>query len=144
MILVSIWFQEHMCQIGAFQEIRRTFGILPKIVSLQKYVWHVDHMGPNHKSRGLKGRLTGPTPWPAGQTMSRFKSRLGSYIHTSVQRRILCTRVSGNMEEWPTNHVDGCPTIHHLQTDLINSVEAPLYPYIRIPTVEFTHTTLFL
>jgi hypothetical protein len=47
-------------------------------------------------------------------------------------------------EEWPADHVDGCPTIHHLQIDLIMSVEAPLYPYIRIPTVEFTHTTLFL
>jgi hypothetical protein len=40
--------------------------------------------------------------------------------------------------------VDGRPTVHHLQTNLIKSVETPLYPYIRIPTVEFTHTTLFL
>jgi hypothetical protein len=31
---VSIRFQEHRCQIGAFQEITRTFRILPKIVSL--------------------------------------------------------------------------------------------------------------
>jgi hypothetical protein len=31
-----------------------------------------------------------------------------------------------------------------LKTDLIKSVEALLYPYIRIPMVEFTHTTLFL
>jgi hypothetical protein len=34
MILVSIRFQEHRCQIGAFQDITRTFGIPPKRVSL--------------------------------------------------------------------------------------------------------------
>jgi hypothetical protein len=41
-------------------------------------------------------------------------------------------------------HVDGRPVIHHLQTNSIKSVEAPLYPYIRILIVEFTYTTLFL
>jgi hypothetical protein len=41
-------------------------------------------------------------------------------------------------------HMDGRPAIHHLQTDSIKSVEAPLYPYIRILTAEFTYTTLFL
>jgi hypothetical protein len=41
-------------------------------------------------------------------------------------------------------HMDGHPAIHHLKTDLIKSAEAPPYPYIRIPTIEFTHTTLFL
>jgi hypothetical protein len=40
--------------------------------------------------------------------------------------------------------VDGHPTIHHLQTDSIKSVEAPLDLYIRILMVEFIHTTLFL
>jgi hypothetical protein len=44
--------------------------------------------------------------------------------------------VAGNM--------DGHWAIHYLQTDLIESVEAPLYPNIRIIMVEFTHTTLFL
>jgi hypothetical protein len=39
--------------------------------------------------------------------------------------------------------VDGRLAVHHLQTDSINSVESPLYLYIRILTVEFTHTTLF-
>jgi hypothetical protein len=101
-------------------------------------------MGPNHKPRGLKGRPASPTPWPADQTLGRFGPRLGGYIHTSVQRRILCPRVSGNREEWSAGHVDGCPAVHHLQTDLIKSMEAPLYPYIRIPMVEFTHTTIFL
>jgi hypothetical protein len=33
---VSIRFQEHRYQIGAFQETTRTFGIPPKIVSLQE------------------------------------------------------------------------------------------------------------
>jgi hypothetical protein len=94
-------------------------------------------MGPNQKPKGLKGQ-------PTGQTLSRFRPRLGGYVHTSIQNRILCPRVSGNWEEWPTGHVDGHPIDHHLQTDLIKSMEAPLYPYIRIITVEFTHTTLFL
>jgi hypothetical protein len=40
--------------------------------------------------------------------------------------------------------VDGRPAIHHLHTNSIKLVEAPLYPYIRILTVEFTHTTLVL
>jgi hypothetical protein len=40
--------------------------------------------------------------------------------------------------------VDGRPAVHHLQTDSIKSVEVPLYLYIRILMVEFTHTTLFL
>jgi hypothetical protein len=40
--------------------------------------------------------------------------------------------------------VDVRPAVHHLQTDSIKSVEAPLDLYIRILTVEVTHTTLFL
>jgi hypothetical protein len=40
--------------------------------------------------------------------------------------------------------VDGRPAVHHLQTDSIKSVEAPLDLYIRILAVEFTHTTLYL
>jgi hypothetical protein len=42
------------------------------------------------------------------------------------------------------DHVDGRPAVHHLQTDSIKLVETPLYLYIWILTVEFTHTTLFL
>jgi hypothetical protein len=80
----------------------------------------------------------------AGHTFSRFRPGLGGFIHTSIQNRILCPRVGGNREEWLVGHVDGRSAIHHLQTNLIKSVEAPLYSYIRIPTVEFTHTTLFL
>jgi hypothetical protein len=44
---------------------------------------------------------------------------------------------------WKLGGVDGRPTVHHLQTDSVKSVEAVVYPYIRILTVEFTHTTLF-
>jgi hypothetical protein len=69
---------------------------------------------------------------------------LGGYVHRSVHKSILCPRVSGNQEEWPASHVGGRLAVHHLQTDSIKSVEAPLYPYIRIHMVEFTHTTLFL
>jgi hypothetical protein len=144
MILVSIRFQEHRCQTGAFQEITRTFGILPKIVSLHECLWHVDHAKPNHKSKRLKRRPAGPTPWPASHTLSWFWPELDGYLHTSVHKSIICPIVGGNREERPTDHVDGHPTVHHLQTDSIKSMEAPLYLYIRILTVEFTHTILFL
>jgi hypothetical protein len=99
-------------------------------------------VGPNHKTKGLKGQSASPTPWLADNTLSWFRPRIGGYIHTSVHKSILCLRVSGNREEWPASHVDGCPAIHHLQTDSIKSVEAPLYLYIRILMTEFTHTTL--
>jgi hypothetical protein len=62
----------------------------------------------------------------------------------SVHKSILYPRVGENWEKWPADHMDGRPAVHHLQTDSIKSVEAPLYLYIRILTVEFTHTTLFL
>jgi hypothetical protein len=46
---------------------------------------------------------------------------------------------------WPADHVDGRPIIHHLQTDSIKSVEAPLKLYVRILTVEFrTHHTILV
>jgi hypothetical protein len=40
--------------------------------------------------------------------------------------------------------VDGRPAVRHLQTDSIKSVEASLDLYIRILTVELTHTTLLV
>jgi hypothetical protein len=76
--------------------------------------------------------------------LSKFRPRLGGYVYTLVHKNILRPIVGGNQEEWPAGHVDGRPAIHHLQTDSIKSVEAPLYLYIWILTVEFTHTTLFL
>jgi hypothetical protein len=100
--------------------------------------------GAKPQVKGLEGLLAGPTPWPAGHTLSQLRPRLCGYIHTLVHKSILCPRVSGNWEEWPTDHMDGRPTIHHLQTDSIKSVEAPLDLYIRMLTVEFTHTTRFL
>jgi hypothetical protein len=70
--------------------------------------------------------------------------RSAGYAPTLVYKCIPCLRVIGDWEEWPPNHVDGCPAVHHLQTNLIKSVEAPLDLYISILTVELTHTTLFL
>jgi hypothetical protein len=97
-----------------------------------------------HIPRGAKPQVKGVKGRPSGQTSNRFRTRLGGYIHTLVQRRILCPTVGGNREGWLAGHVDGHPVVHHLHTNLINLVEAPLYPYIRIPMVEFTHTTLLL
>jgi hypothetical protein len=82
---------------------------------------HLDHVGPNHKSKGLKGR-------PASHTLGRYRSRLGGYVHKLLHKRILSLRVSGNQKEWRVGHVDGRPTVHHLQTDSIKLVDAPLYP----------------
>jgi hypothetical protein len=101
-------------------------------------------MGPNHKSKVLKGQPAGPTPWPASHTLSLSRLRLGGYIHTSIYMSIPCPRVGGNWKEWSAGHMDGRSAIHHLQTDSIKSVEAPLNLYIRILTVELTHITLFL
>jgi hypothetical protein len=100
--------------------------------------------GPNHKSKEHKGRPASPTPWPAGHTLSRFRSRLDGYAPKLVYKSILGLKVSGDREEWPTGHVDGHPAIHHLQTDSIKSVEFSLDLYIRILMVEFLDTTLYV
>jgi hypothetical protein len=101
-------------------------------------------VGSNHKSKGLKGRSTAPNPWPAGHTLSWFGPRLGGYALKAVYKSIQCPKVGGSQEEWLAGHVDGRLAVHHLQTDSIKSVEAPVYPYITILMVEFTHTTLLL
>jgi hypothetical protein len=95
------------------------------------------------RPHGAKPQVKGAYGW-AGHSLSRFRLRLGGYAPKVVHMGIQCSKVSGNQDEWPAGHVDGRPAVHHLQTDSIKSVEAPLYPYIRILTVEFTHTTLFL
>jgi hypothetical protein len=94
-------------------------------------------MGPNHKAKGHKGRPVGPTPWPTGHTLSRFRPRLDDFVPKSVYKSISCSKVGGDREEWPSGHVDGCPAVHHLQTDSIKLLEAPLDLYIRILMVEF-------
>jgi hypothetical protein len=55
------------------------------------------------------------------------------------------SKLNADWEEYPTGHVDGRPTVHHLQTDSIKSVEAPLNLYIKILDVEFrTHHTILI
>jgi hypothetical protein len=95
------------------------------------------------RPRGAKPQVKG-AQGPAGHTLSQFKPRLDGYAPTSVYMSIPCPRVGGDWKEWMASHVDGRPTIHHIQTDSIKSVEATLDVYIRILTVELTHTTLFL
>jgi hypothetical protein len=96
------------------------------------------------RPRGAKPQVKGLKGRPAGHTLSQFRPTLSGYVHTSVHKSIPYPRVSGNWEEWLAGHVDGCPAIHHLKTDSIKLVEAPLDLYIRILMVELTHTTLFL
>jgi hypothetical protein len=64
-------------------------------------------------------------------------SRLSRDFAAMLIRRF--TRVSHPSESVETRR-SGCPPVHHLQTDSIKSVEAPLDLYIRILTVELTHT----
>jgi hypothetical protein len=102
-------------------------------------------VGPNHKSKGHKGRSAGPTPWPAGNTLSWFRPRLDGYAPKLVYKSIPCPKDGGDREVWADGHMDGCLTVHHLQTDSHKSVEAPLDLYIRILVVEFiTHHTLLI
>jgi hypothetical protein len=99
---------------------------------------HIDHVGPNHKAKGHKDR-------PAGHTLSRFRLRLDGYAPKLVYKSIPCLEVDGDQGEWPSGDVDGRPTVHQLQIDLIKLVEAPLDLYVRILTVEFrTHHTILV
>jgi hypothetical protein len=100
--------------------------------------------GAKPQVKGLKGRPAGLAPWPTGHTLCRFRPRLGGYAPKAVYKSIQCPKVGGNWEEWPAGQVHSRPSVHHLQTDSIKSVEAPLFLYIRILMTEFTHTTLLL
>jgi hypothetical protein len=106
--------------------------------------------GAKPKSMGHKSRSDGPTPWPGSHTLRRFRPKLDGYAPMLVCKSVPCLRVSGDWEEWLADNVDGRPTtycrpaIHHLQIDLIKSMEAPLDLYVRILMVELTHTTLYL
>jgi hypothetical protein len=93
-----------------------------------------------HRPRGAKPQVNG-AQGPTGHTLSRFRPRLDDYAPKSVYKSIPCPRVGGDREEWPADHVDGHPSVHHLQTDSIKLMESPLDLYIRILTVKLTHTT---
>jgi hypothetical protein len=79
----------------------------------------------------------------ADHTLSQFRLRLDGYGRKSVYKSIPCLKVGGDQEEWPGGHLDGRPAVHHLQTDSIKLVDAPLDLYINILTVEFNtpHST---
>jgi hypothetical protein len=52
--------------------------------------------------------------------------------------------VGGTREEWTAGHVDSCPAIHLLKTDLVKSAQAPLYLYKRLLAMKVdTHTPHF-
>jgi hypothetical protein len=76
--------------------------------------------------------------------LNQYRLRLGGYAPKSVYKTIPYLRIGGDWEEWSTGHVDGRPAIHHLQTDSIKLVQAPLNLHIRILMVELTHTILYL
>jgi hypothetical protein len=102
-------------------------------------------MGRNHKSKGHKGWSAGPTPLSVDHSLSWFRPRLDDYTPMSVYESIPCSKVIGDWEEWPTDHMDGRPAVYQLQTNSIKSVEDPLDLYIRILMVEFkTHHTILV
>jgi hypothetical protein len=77
--------------------------------------------------------------------LTQFRPRLGGYTPKAVYKSIQCPKVSRDGEEWLAGHVDGRLAVHHLQTDSIKSVEAPLNLYIRILALEFrTHQTILV
>jgi hypothetical protein len=100
--------------------------------------------GAKPQVKGAQGPTDRPNPMAGRPHFESVQAETWQLIHMSVHKSILYSRVSGNWEEWPIGHVDGRPTIHHLQTNSIKSMEGPLDLYIRILMVEFTHTTVFL
>jgi hypothetical protein len=97
-----------------------------------------------HRPRGAKPQVK-RAQGPASHTLSWFRPRLGGYTPKVVYKSIQCLKVGGDQEEWPAGHVDGRPAVHHLKTDSIKSVEAPLDPYIWILMIEFrTHHTILV
>jgi hypothetical protein len=95
------------------------------------------------KPRGAKAQVKGAQGL-ARHTMSRFRPRPDGYAPKLVYKSIPCLNVSADQEEWLAGHMDGRPAVHHLQTNSMKSVEAPLDLYIMILAVESTHTTLYL
>jgi hypothetical protein len=95
------------------------------------------------RPRGAKPQVKG-AQGQVGHTLSQFRPRLDGYAPKSVNKSILGLKVHGEQEEWLAGHVDGRSAVHHLQTDSIKSVEAPIDLYVRILVVEFRiHTTFW-
>jgi hypothetical protein len=67
--------------------------------------------------------------------LSWFRQRLDGYAPKSVYKSIPGLKVGGDREKWSAGLMDDRPAVHHLQTDSIKLVEAPLDLYIRILTV---------
>jgi hypothetical protein len=89
--------------------------------------------------RGVKPQVKaaqGPASQPHFESVQAETWKLRSYISSQEYP------MPGSRSK--PGGVAGRPAIHHLQTDSIKLVEAPLDLYIRILTVELTHTTLFL
>jgi hypothetical protein len=77
--------------------------------------------------------------------LCQFRPTLGGYAPKAVYKSIQCPKVGGDREEWPVGDVEGRSAVHHLQTDSIELVEAPLDLYIRSITVEFrTHHNILV
>jgi hypothetical protein len=97
-----------------------------------------------HRPRGAKPQVKG-AQGPASHTLSWFRLRLDGYALKSAYKSNTCLKVSGDWAEWPADLVDVRLAVHHLQTNSIKLVEAPLDLYIKILVVEFrTHHTLLV
>jgi hypothetical protein len=79
--------------------------------------------------------------WPDFESVQAQTLWLRSHVSSEEYPMFESQWNLGGVAGWPCGWSPGRPSP---PTDLIKLMEAPLYPYIRIPMVEFTHTTLFL
>jgi hypothetical protein len=100
--------------------------------------------GAKPQVKGAQGPAGQPIPmagWPHFELVQaetwRLRSHVGSQQYPMPENWWKPRGVEGQPRGWPP----GCPSPPN---QLNYSLEAPLYLYIRILTVEFAHTTLFL
>jgi hypothetical protein len=135
-ILVSIRFQEQRCQVGAFQEITRIFGILIKIVPLHECLWHVDHGGQTTSQRGSRAgqpnlELVQAETW-------QLHSHVSSQEYHMPESQWKPGGVADRPHGWPPGRLSPPNRLNYVG----GSSPIPLDkdPHGRI----HTHTTLFL
>jgi hypothetical protein len=119
MILVFIWFQEHMYQIGAFQGMIKWSWPNVKIIITTRVYLTRGPSGPDPKPSGPRGR---PARVWGGSTRALVSMRL----HKEEKAESV-KNVGGGRSTWPATWV-GRPATTWCQTDLSMSVEVPFTP----------------
>jgi hypothetical protein len=125
-------FQEHRCQIGAFQEFTRKFGIPPKI-SITPGVY-LTWRGSVQRllTSGPRGWLTDETPWPVGPTLQPL---IGWHRYDTLQEAVErnpMLKVDGGRTPWPAVHV-ARPAGHYLVCYQLYQVSNPSLDSYKYP-----------